>query len=91
MEKVFPTKSWKRINQILLPYKRRDSIYKVRARKKENKTNQAREPDNETKKPYRGGAREPDNETKRVGQRNKERRTTKQRETNRRARELNTH
>ena len=71
MEKVFPTKSWKRINQILLPYKRRDSIYKVRARKKENKTNQAREPDNETKKPYRGGSeREPDNGTKRVGQSN---------------------
>ena len=63
----------------------------VRAREKEDKTNQARESDNETKKPYRGGAREPDNETKRVGQRNKESRTTKQREPNRRARELNTH
>ena len=46
----------------------------VRARKKENKTNQAREWDRAT--------REPDNETKRVGQRNKESRTTKQRETN---------
>ena len=39
----------------------------VRAREKENKTNQAREPDNETKKPYRG---------------EQESRTTKQRETN---------
>ena len=54
----------------------------VRARKKENKTNQAREsdkatrePDNETKKPYRGERenrtteqRESDNETKRAEQ-----------------------
>ena len=48
----------------------------VRAREKEDKTNQAREPDNETKKPYRG---------------ERESRTTKQREPNRRARELNTH
>ena len=54
----------------------------VRARKKENKTNQAREPDNETKKPYRGEResrttkqRESDNETKRDEQRNKESRT----------------
>ena len=39
----------------------------VRAREKENKTNQARESDNGTKKPYRG---------------ERERRTTKQRETN---------
>ena len=46
----------------------------VRAREKENKTNQARESDKAT--------REPNNGTKRVGQRNKERRTTKQRETN---------
>ena len=44
----------------------------VRAREKEDKTNQAREPDNETKKPYRGEResrttkqRESDNETKR--------------------------
>ena len=55
----------------------------VRAREKEDKTNQAREPNKGTKNPY--------NETKRVVQRNKERRTTKQREPNRRARELNTH
>ena len=54
----------------------------VRAREKEDKTNQAREPDNETKKPNRGeqesrttkqrkpdrATREPDNETKRAGQ-----------------------
>ena len=46
----------------------------VRAREKEDKTNQAREPDR--------GAREPNNGTKRAGQRNKESRTTKQRETN---------
>ena len=39
----------------------------VRAREKENKTNQARESDNGTKKPYRG---------------ERESRTTKQRETN---------
>ena len=59
----------------------------VRAREKEDKTNQARESDNETKKPYRGEResrttkqRESDNETKRDEQRNKERRTTKQRE-----------
>ena len=39
----------------------------VRAREKEDKTNQARESDNETKKPYRG---------------EQESRTTKQRETN---------
>ena len=55
----------------------------VRAQKKENKTNQAREWDRAT--------REPNNGTKRDEQRNKERRTTKQREPNRRARELNTH
>ena len=58
----------------------------VRAREKEDKTNQAREPDNETKKPYRG---EQESRTKkqrsrtegseRAGQRNKESRTTKQR------------
>lgn len=54
----------------------------VRAREKEDKTNQAREPDNETKKPYRGEResrttkqRESDNETKRDEQRNKESRT----------------
>ena len=54
----------------------------VRAREKENKTNQAREPNNETKKPYRGEResrttkqRESDNETKRDEQRNKESRT----------------
>ena len=53
-----------------------------RAREKEDKTNQARESDNETKKPYRGEResrttkqRESDNETKRDEQRNKERRT----------------
>ena len=70
----------------------------VRAREKEDKTNQARESDNETKKPYRGEResrttkqRESDNETKRDEQRNKESRTTKQREPYRRARELNTH
>ena len=47
----------------------------VRAREKEDKTNQARESDNETKKPYRGEResrttkqREPDNETKRAEQ-----------------------
>ena len=54
----------------------------VRAREKEDKTNQARESDNETKKPYRGeqesrttkqresdrATREPDNGTKRAGQ-----------------------
>ena len=45
----------------------------VRAREKEDKTNQARESDNETKKPYRGGS-------ERAGHRNKESRTTKQRE-----------
>ena len=51
----------------------------VRAREKEDKTNQAREPDNETKKPNRGERerrttkqRESDNETKRAEQRNKE-------------------
>lgn len=51
----------------------------VRAREKEDKTNQARESDNETKKPYRGEResrttkqRESDNETKRDEQRNKE-------------------
>ena len=61
----------------------------VRAREKEDKTNQARESDNETKKPYRGEResrttkqRESDNETKkpysktkRDEQRNKESRT----------------
>ena len=54
----------------------------VRAREKEDKTNQARESDNETKKPYRGEQesrttkqRESDNETKRDEQRNKESRT----------------
>ena len=54
----------------------------VRARDKEDKTNQARESDNETKKPYRGEResrttkqRESDNETKRDEQRNKESRT----------------
>ena len=54
----------------------------VRAREKEDKTNQAREPDNETKKPYRGEQesrttkqRESDNETKRHEQRNEESRT----------------
>ena len=54
----------------------------VRAREKEDKTNQAREPDNETKKPNRGERerrttkqRESDNETKRDEQRNKESRT----------------
>ena len=41
----------------------------VRAREKEDKTNQARESDNETKKPYRG---------------ERESRTTKQREPNNR-------
>lgn len=46
----------------------------VRAQKKENKTNQAREWDRAT--------REPNNGTKRDEQRNKESRTTKQRETN---------
>ena len=47
----------------------------VRAREKEDKTNQARESDNETKKPYRGEResrttkqRESDNETKRAEQ-----------------------
>ena len=47
----------------------------VRAREKEDKTNQARESDNETKKPYRGEResrttkqRETNNETKRAGQ-----------------------
>ena len=47
----------------------------VRAREKEDKTNQARESDNETKKPYRGEQesrttkqRESDNETKRAEQ-----------------------
>ena len=44
----------------------------VRAQKKENKTNQAREWDRAT--------REPNNGTKRDEQRNKESRTTKQRE-----------
>ena len=57
----------KRINQILLPYRRRDSIYKVRARKKENKTNQAREWDRATREPDRA-TRESDNETKKAGQ-----------------------
>ncbi|MBS7396695.1 MAG: hypothetical protein KIG35_08480, partial [Prevotellamassilia sp.] len=47
-------------------------IYMVRAQKKENKTNQAREWDRAT--------REPNNGTKRDEQRNKESRTTKQRE-----------
>ena len=58
-----------------------ETIYIRYARKKENKTNQARESDRAT--------RETDNETKRAeqgseraGQRNKESRTTKQRETN---------
>ena len=46
----------------------------VRAREKENKTNQAREPNNETKKPYRG-----ERESRTTKQRN---RTAKQRETN---------
>ena len=36
----------------------------VRAREKENKTNQARESDNETKRVGQRGARESDNETK---------------------------
>ena len=61
----------------------------VRAREKEDKTNQARESDNETKKPYRGEResrttkqRSRTEGSKRVGQRNKESRTTKQRETN---------
>ena len=70
----------------------------VRAREKEDKTNQARESDNETKKPYRGEResrttkqRSRTEGSERAGQRNKESRTTKQRETNRRARELNTH
>ena len=99
----------------------------VRARDKEDKTNQARESDNETKKPYRGergsrttkqrsrtggseragqrnkeaeqgGAREPDNETKKPNRGEQESRTTeqrirttKQREPNRGARQLNTH
>ena len=47
----------------------------VRARDKEDKTNRARESDNETKKPYRGEResrttkqRETNNETKRAGQ-----------------------
>ena len=51
----------------------------VRAREKENKTNQAREwdratrePDNGTKRAGQRGARESDNETKRDEQRNKE-------------------
>ena len=54
----------------------------VRAREKEDKTNQARESDNETKKPYRGEResrttkqRESDNETKKAEQRDKESRT----------------
>ena len=70
----------------------------VRAREKEDKTNQARESDNETKKPYRGEResrttkqRSRTEGSKRAGQRNKESRTTKQREPDRRARELNTH
>ena len=48
----------------------------VRAREKEDKTNQARESDNETKKPYRGEResrttkqREPYNKTKKARQR----------------------
>ena len=51
----------------------------VRAREKEDKTNQAREPDNETKKPYRGeqGSRTTKQRSRtegseRAGQRNKE-------------------
>ena len=54
VEKLFSTKSRKRLHQILLPYRRRDRIYMVRARKKENKTNQAREWDNKTKRAGQG-------------------------------------
>ena len=51
-------------------------------REKEDKTNQAREPYNGTKRVGQSNEREPNNGTKRAEQRNKESRTTKQRETN---------
>ena len=69
----------------------------VRAREKEDKTNQARESDRATREPHNGtkkpdrATRETYNEAKKSGRATRESRTTKQREPDRGARELNTH
>ena len=90
-------KSWKRLHQILLPY-RKKIVYiryaherkRTRRIKRGSGTTKQREPDNETKKS--------DNETKKPDRGERESRTTeqrirttKQREPDRGARELNTH